>query len=265
MTPLLLEGDNLDHLRHLEQGSVTLAYFDPPFFTQRHFGAFDDRWPSLEAYLAALRLRVEAVHPLLALHGSLVVHVDPKTSHYVKVLCDEVFGREAFADEIIWRYRRWPVHGRRFQRMHDVLLRYVVNHDQCRWNQLYEPLAPSTVKTWGEGKQKAIFKDGKRSRSSTEETPSPGAPMADVWEIGIIAPVSKERNGYPTQKPVALMGRLIEALTNPGDLVLDPYMGSATLGEVALAHGRRYVGIDDSPEAHRVAGPRLNPSFKAVE
>jgi DNA modification methylase len=253
----LLEGDNLPLLGMLEPGSVTLAYLDPPFFTQRDFGAFDDRWESLDAYLAALRSRVLAVKPLLTNHGSIVVHVDPKAGHYVKVMLDGVFGRDAFIDEIIWRYRRWPVHGRRFQRMHDVLFRYALDPKACRWNQLYEPLAPSTVRAWGEGKQKAVFREGKRVRSSTAEEASPGVPMSDVWEISIIAPGAKERNGYPTQKPEALLRRLVEALTDPGDIVLDPYMGSATLGAVALAEGREYIGIDSSPEAHRIARERL--------
>jgi site-specific DNA-methyltransferase (adenine-specific) len=204
-------------------------------------------------------LRLTLVRMLLAKEGCAVVHVDPRTSHYVKVLCDEVFGEEAFASEIIWRYRRWPSKTPNFQRLHDVLLRYVRDPRVTpRFVQLFEPLAPSTRLTWGAGKQRAIVgKDGRRTRSSTTAEASPGAPLGDVWDIGIIAPMSRERTGYPTQKPEALLERLIQACTEPGDLVLDPYLGSATTLAVAARLGRTAVGIDESKVAIKVAASRL--------
>ena len=276
----LIQGDNLMTLVALLpdlRGRATLAYLDPPFFTGRvhdqvtrqrdrtgkilrdRSPAFDDRWSDLSAYLTSLRDRLAVVRDLLASHGSVVVHVDPRTSHYVKVLCDELFGAAAFASEIVWRYRRWPSKTPNFQRVHDVLLRYVKDPAQKpRFVQLFEPLAPSTQSTWGSGRQRAIVGlDGRRERSSTTSVPSPGAPLGDVWEIGIIAPVSKERTGYPTQKPEALLERVIQACTVPGDLVVDPYAGSATTLVVAARLGRRVVGIDESPVAIRVAQARL--------
>jgi site-specific DNA-methyltransferase (adenine-specific) len=185
--------------------------------------------------------------------------VDPKTSHYVKVLCDELFGDGAFASEIVWRYRRWPSKTSNFQRVHDVLLRYVKDPSaRPRFVQLFEPLAATTLATWGKGKQRAVIADdGRRARSMATEECSPGAPLGDVWEIGIIAPVSHERTGYPTQKPEALLERLIASCTRPGDLVLDPYAGSATTLVVAARLGRRAIGIDDSPVAIEVGHERL--------
>jgi site-specific DNA-methyltransferase (adenine-specific) len=184
------------------------------------------------------------VREMLAPHGSAIVHVDPRTSHYVKVLGDEVFGANAFASEIVWRYRRWPSKTPNFQRVHDVLLRFVRDPShKPRFVQLFEPLAASTQSTWGSGKQRAVVGAGGR--------------LGDVWEIGIIAPVSKERTGYPTQKPEALLERILRACTLPGDLVLDPYAGSATTLAVAARLGRRAVGIDESPVAIRVARERL--------
>ena len=276
----LIQGDNLMTLLALLpdlRGRATLAYLDPPFFTGRvhdqvtrqrdrtgkilrdRSPAFDDRWADLSAYLTSLRDRLAVVRDLLASHGSVVVHVDPRTSHYVKVLCDELFGAAAFASEIVWRYRRWPSKTPNFQRVHDVLLRYVKDPAQKpRFVQLFEPLAPSTQSTWGSGRQRAIVGlDGRRERSSTTSVPSPGAPLGDVWEIGIIAPVSKERTGYPTQKPEALLERVIQACTVAGDLVVDPYAGSATTLVVAARLGRRVVGIDESPVAIRVGQARL--------
>jgi site-specific DNA-methyltransferase (adenine-specific) len=287
-----IAGDNLEVLQQLGsqlRGQVTFIYLDPPFLTNKvhtrvrrtrtgeggvhrsQVTAFDDRWPSLPDYLAALGERLVRLRDLLADHGSLVVHVDPKTSHYVKVLCDEVFGLNSFASEIIWRYRRWPAKTQNFQRVHDVLLRYVKNPAVSpRFNQLYEPLAPSTVATWGTGKQQAVVgKNGRRVRSSTIEAPSPGVPHGDVWDIKIVAPVATERTGYPTQKPEALLERLIEALSCPGDLVLDPYCGSGTSLSVAHRLRRKAVGIDCGIEAREVTLARLvrqggNPTVRRL-
>lgn len=270
-------GDNLQVLESLRgrfDEAFTLAYLDPPFLTnrvhelkvrardgapERREAAFDDRWPDRASYLEALGRRIEAVRPLLAPEGSVIVHVDPKTSHYVKVLCDEIFGDEAFTSEIIWRYRRWPSKTQNFQNVHDVLLRYRKDPKVApRWNPLYEPLAPSTVATWGTKKQRAVVDaGGKRLRSSNEEVESKGVPLGDVWDIGVVAPIAKERTGYPTQKPEALLERLIRSLTAPGDWVLDPYAGSGTTLAVAKREGRWFLGIDASQVALETASQRL--------
>lgn len=276
----LISGDNLLALSALREEipeQVTLAYLDPPFLTGReHFRvergraksgaiareerrAFDDRWDSLGDYLNALGARIRILRDLLAPHGSIVIHVDPKTSHYLKVICDEIFGIDSFASEVIWRYRRWPAKTQNFQRVHDVMLRYVKDPTRPqRFNQLYEPLAQSTQKTWGDRKQRAITDEGgRRLRSSKTEEKSQGTPLGDVWEIGIVAPVAKERTGYPTQKPEALLQRWIDSCTNEGDLVLDPYMGSGTTLSVATKCGRRAIGIDMGIESHAVTRARL--------
>lgn len=278
----LLRGDNLSGLALLERDrreTVTLAYLDPPYMTERAHEAivrtdapksgplkarpkkhaFDDRWASRGEYLEVLGQRLVLIRELLAPHGSVVVHVDPKTSHYVKVLGDEIFGDDAFASEIVWRYRRWPSKTPNFQRVHDVLLRWRKDPKvKPRFNTPYEPLAPSTLATWGTNKQRAVFEDdGRRARSSTTEEPTKGVPMGDVWEIGVIAPVSRERTGYPTQKPEALLERLVAALSNEGDVVLDPYMGSGTTPAVAARLGRVFVGLDQSDVAFGIAKARL--------
>ncbi|MFO0673074.1 MAG: site-specific DNA-methyltransferase [Polyangiaceae bacterium] len=276
---VVLKGDNaalLGDLRATMRESVTLAYMDPPFLTGRVHKAvkrarseggierelsvaFDDRWEDRAAYLESLGTRLVHIRDLLAPHGSVVVHVDPKTSHYVKVLCDEIFGDECFASEIVWRYRRWPSKTPNFQRVHDVLLRYRKDPDVTpRWTPLYEPLAPSTLATWGTKKQRAVVGDkGRRLRSSTTEEASQGVPMGDVWDIGVIAPVARERTGYPSQKPEALLERLVSALSAPGDVVLDPYAGSGTTLAVASRLGRRYVGLDASDVAIATTTGRL--------
>jgi site-specific DNA-methyltransferase (adenine-specific) len=237
--PVLLHGDNLLHLRELVRTGV-----------------------DLRSYVDALMARLELVYTLLAPHGSMVVHLDPRTVHYVKVACDERFGRDRFAGEIIWRYRRWPTPSRNLQSMHDVLLRYVRDPTALpRFHQAYEPLAASTKKTWGDNRQLALFREGdgarRRTRSSTTEERSPGAPLSDVWDVGIIAPVSKERTSFPTQKPLALLRRLVEIFSDEGDLVLDPYCGSGTTLDASRQLGRRSIGIDRSDLAIRISSVRL--------
>lgn len=262
------EGDSipvmLDLLRARER--FTLIYLDPPFFTGRDHSttdtgehAFSDKWGSLEEYVGDLRGRCALARELLESHGSIVVHVDPKISHYVKVALDEVFGRECFASEIVWRYRRWPCRSRNFQRVHDVLLRYVRDaRVPPRWNQLYEALSPSTLAVWGGNrKQKAKVEGTRRKRSVLTDEPSLGALMGDVWDLSILAPIAKERTGYPTQKPEKLLERLILALTDEGDSVLDPTCGSGTILAVCSRLGRRSVGIDSSPLAVRISRERL--------
>jgi site-specific DNA-methyltransferase (adenine-specific) len=275
----LVSGDNLRALRALaaRPQRFALAYLDPPFLTGREHAevgrrrnaqgeivrtltpAFDDRWDSLEAYLSALADRLVAARELLREDGCLVLHVDPKTSHYAKVLCDEIFGPRAFASEIVWRYRRWPAKTKNFQRVHDVLLRYLKNPEvQPRFRQLYEPLAASTLATWGDKKQRAVVDNsGRRRCSSSTPEKTAGAPLGDVWEISIVAPVAKERTGYPTQKPEALLQRLIEACSEPGDAILDPYLGSGTTLSVAARLGRVGTGIDANPRALHIARQRL--------
>jgi site-specific DNA-methyltransferase (adenine-specific) len=275
----LVNGDNLDALTLLMpelEGRVTLAYLDPPFLTGRAHArvhrsreagtgkllrsetqAFDDRWSGLPEYLEALQQRLQLIYRTLSPDGCLVIHVDPKTSHYIKVMCDGLFGSEAFASEIIWRYRRWPAKTPNFQRVHDVLLRYT-RSARPRFNQLYEPLAPSTQQTWGTGKQRAVVGDaGRRVRSSTLTEASPGAPMGDVWDISIVAPVARERTGYPTQKPEALLERLVQGLTDPGDLVLDAYAGSGTSLGVAARLNRQSIGFDIGADSLEICRARL--------
>lgn len=198
------------------------------------------------AYLAMMAPRLLELRRVLKATGSIYLHCDPGSSHYLKLLMDGVFGTKCFRNEIIWRYRRWPARTKRFQRMHDVLLYYTKGAgDGHTFNQLYDALAESTVRTWGTKKQAALFDDqGNRLRSSTTEAESEGAKMCDVWDIKILAPVSKERTGFPTQKPQALLERIIAASSNEGDVVLDPFCGCGTAVAAAEHMKRRWIGID---------------------
>lgn len=198
------------------------------------------------AYLCMMAPRLLELRRVLKTTGSLYLHCDPTASHYLKVLLDAVFGDGCFRNEVIWRYRRWPTKSKQFQKMHDVLLYYSKASDGSHYFEPlfgYESLAESTVRTYGTKKQKADFSSGHRKPSTIDEE-SQGPTLSDVWEIGVIAPVSKERLRYPTQKPEALLERVIRASSREGDVVLDPFCGCGTAVAVAEKLRRQWVGID---------------------
>jgi site-specific DNA-methyltransferase (adenine-specific) len=216
----------------------------------------------LLAYLAMMAPRLRELHRVLRSEGTLYLHCDPRASHYLKVLLDACFGGESFRNEIVWRYRRMPSISRDFQRVHDVLLRYTKDRSgEATFNQLYDGLAESTLKTWGTKKQNAVFRDGHRTKSSLLEEESPGVPMGDVWDISIIAPSSKERLGYPTQKPEALLERVLLSSSSPGHVVLDPFCGCGTAVAVAEKLGRKWVGIDITHLAIGLIKYRMEMAF----
>ena len=203
------------------------------------------RWAgSMRAYLAFMAPRLAEIWRLLKPTATVYLHCDPHASHYLKGLMDVIFGSENFRNEIIWSYRRWPAKCNDFQRMHDVILRYSKTSN-ITWNQLYEPLAESTLKSDGGKKIKNVFnEDGKRIRGLKSGEDSPGAPMRDVWNISIIAPTAKERLGYPTQKPLKLLERIITASSDLGEIVFDPFCGCGTTLDAAHGLRRHWVGID---------------------
>lgn len=217
----------------------------------------------LLAYLAMMAPRLRELRRVLKPTGSLYLHCDPRASHYLKVLLDATFGPACFRNELVWRYRRWPSVSRQFQKMHDVLLFYsATDKAEHTFHTLYgyESLAESTIKTYGTRKQKADFSSGHRKPSTLDEE-SLGPPLSDVWDISIIAPVAKERLGYPTQKPEALLERVIKASTNPGDVVLDPFCGCGTAVAVAERLNRQWIGIDITHLAIGLIRHRMDAAF----
>ena len=213
---------------------------------------------AMKAYLTFMAQRIIEMHRVLKDSGSLYLHCDPTASHYLKLILDYVFGKNNFRNEIVWNYRRWPAKQQNFQRMHDVIFRYSVD-EQVTWNQLYEPLAETTLKADGGKKILNVFdEEGVRKRGTKTGEESPGAPMRDVWDIGILSPTAKERTGYPTQKPLALLDRIIRASSNAGDMVMDPFCGCATTCVAAQNLGRNWIGIDVSEVAVNLVTDRLS-------
>ena len=263
----IIESDNLSALRALDTKSVQLVYTDPPFNTgnvrtyrrlrttsdpegdRTGFGGRTYRSEKMsshaytdafESYLEFLAPRLSEIWRVLQNDGTLYLHLDAREVHYVKVLLDDVFGRDCFLNEIIWAYdfggrptRRWPA-------KHDNILVYVKNRDQYVFNRedidRIPYLAPGLV-----GPEKA-----ERGKLPT-----------DVWWHTIVGTNAKERTGYPTQKPLALAERIVRASSDRGALVMDPFAGSGTLGEAASRLERRYLLIDNNPDAIDVMHHRL--------
>lgn len=260
-------GDNLSVLRSMPDESVDLIYIDPPFNTGKvqarkrlktvrdengdrvGFGensyrtevlseqAYRDSFNDYEAFLLP---RMLEAYRLLKPNGSLYFHIDYREAHYCKIMLDRIFGRENFLNEIIWAYDfggrakdRWPA-------KHDNIFFYVKDAENYVFNREAidrEPyMAPGLV-----GKEKA----------------EKGKLPTDTWWHTIVGTNSRERTGYPTQKPVAILERILRASSDPGDLVLDFFAGSGTTGQACLNLGRRFILIDNNPQAYRVMQARF--------
>ncbi|MFH1863839.1 MAG: site-specific DNA-methyltransferase [bacterium] len=253
-TNKLIFGDNLQVMKNLlddpeVKGRVKLIYIDPPFATKQEFRGSQDQKAYQDKIAGArfiefLRKRLIFLRELLADDGSIYVHLDWKKIHYVKTIMDETFRENNFLNEVVWYYRRWNIATTLFARNHDTLLYYAKTSGKHIFNNLY---IPKSSKSSGSGKawQSVIGEDGIR-RSVLLDKQSKGVPMPDMWEISMINPVGLERTlvDYPTQKPEELLGRILSASTNPGDLVLDAFAGSGTTCAVAEKLGRRWIGID---------------------
>ncbi len=258
---MIVQGDNLQFLKtcYMNQdplikdkvkGKVKLVYIDPPFATKGDFkspegaDSYSDRIDRAE-FIEATRERLIYIREILSEDGGLFIHLDEKMSHYMKVVIDEIFGKENFVNEIIWRYRRWPSKSRCFQKMHDVIFWYAKNINSSRtWSQLFEELSPSSIKQW-KGKKRTDVKSEMGTRhSEIGQEISLGAPMSDVWEISQITAPFNEYTRYPTQKPELLIERFINATTEKDDLVVDFFGGSGTTAAVAEKLGRRWITCD---------------------
>ena len=252
----VLHGDCLDVLPDLPPGCADLLYCDPPFYSGRDYGSFSDLWPSLENYLAWMRPRLELLPPVLSPTGSLYLHCDPTASHYLKVMLDDIMGRSQFRNEIVWAYSGGGPATRSYPAKHDTLLFYTrpgntFNPERIPYSEAHQRM----FRHWDEhGRYRWIATpEGRRVKSYMRPG---GAAINSVWTDIDIAPPA-ERTGYPTQKPLALLERIISASSNPGDLILDPMCGSGTTLVAARRLRRDYLGIDRNPDAVATAERRL--------
>lgn len=256
---VLANGDNLPFMKYLlEQkdmsGKINLIYIDPPFFSKANYGselklhsdkinkipvikqkAYHDVWEDgMEEYLRMLTVRLLLMKELLAEDGSLWVHLDWHSVHYVKILLDEIFGEKNFINEVIWNYKSGGVSKNYFARKHDTLLFY----------------AKSSKYYFKAQQEKSYNRDFKpyRFKGVSEYRDELGwytmVNMKDVWQINMVGRTSAERTGYATQKPEQLIERILESCTREGDLCADFFGGSGTLAAAADRMGRKWISCD---------------------
>jgi site-specific DNA-methyltransferase (adenine-specific) len=272
---LIVAGESLELLGSLPAGCAGLVYADPPFNTgsrrdgfrlrtvrddaasRRGFGGatyrsdrrevagFDDKFGD---YVGWLRPRLQETRRILAGHGTVYLHVDPRESHYCKVLLDEVFGRDCFLNEVIWAYDYGARSTTRWPAKHDVILVYA----RTAGSHHFDLAEVDRIPYMAPGLQTA-------DRAARGKSPT------DVWWHTIVATNSRERTGYPTQKPVGVLRRIVAASSRPDDLVVDWCAGSGTTGEAARELGRRFLLGDSSADAVSVMRRRLGPVVPVVE
>lgn len=265
------QDDCLSFLRRMAAGSISLIYLDPPFYTKRVHTlhtrdrttaySFDDVWETPEEYASFLYKRLEESRRVLAENGSIFFHCDRNAGHVARGLLDRVFGSSNFRSEIIWHYRRWSSGSTSLLPAHQTIY-YYTKSDSLVFNPIWREYSPATnvdqllQRRERDAFQKSVYKrdgEGKPIPSGNK----PGVPLSDVWDIPYLNPKARERTGYPTQKPLVLLERIIELTTNPGDIVLDPFCGSGTTLVAALLLGRGAIGVDRSPEAVELTRKRL--------
>lgn len=273
----LIQGDNLQAMKSLladdaVRGRIALIYIDPPFFSAAdyeavlkttgdhlHHKAYGDSWEDgLSSYLKMLGTRLYLMHELLAPDGLIYVHLDWHASAYVRIFLDEIFGRNRFVNEIVWVYKSGGSSKRRFARKHDTILVYA--------KSAHYRFYPQKEKSYNRKLKPYHFKGVEEFRDEIGWYTLVN--RKDVWEIDMVGRTSGERTGYATQKPEALMRRIIASCTKEGDLVADFFCGSGSCGAAAAKMGRRFLLVDSSPLAVAIAGERLireNISFSVLD
>jgi len=276
MTPTIHHGDSLDVLRTLPDAQADLVYLDPPFFTQREHClktrdrtkefSFDDTWNSIREYAAFLEIRLQELRRVLKNSGSIFFHCDKTASHIARLLLDDVFGSTHFRAEIIWHYKRWSNSARGLLPAHQTLLFYSKTEDY-KFHTLRTDYSPTTnvdqilQKRCRDQANKSVYARDEKGEVLCSGAKK-GVPLSDVWSIPFLNPKAKERTGYPTQKPILLLEKIIQLVTDPGDFVLDPFCGSGTSLVAAMLLGRKALGIDISKEACTLAQSRLETPIK---
>lgn len=267
-------GDCLDVLLEMQLESVDLIYVDPPFFTQKVHDlvtrdgstsfSFRDIWESDSAYADFIYQRIVRARDVLKSSGSLFFHCDQSASHIVRLMLDSIFSPDHFQSEIIWHYKRWSNAKKGLLPAHQTIFFYSKT-DTFKFNSFYQEYSPSTnvdqimQKRVRDARNKSVY-----ARTGCGNVIGNGAkkgvPLSDVWEIPFLNPKAKERVGYPTQKPVLLLNKIIELVTDEGDVVLDPFCGSGTTLLAAQLLNRKSIGIDISEKAILLTKSRLeNP------
>ncbi len=277
MITQLYQGDCLEVIRNIQSDSIHLVYLDPPFFTQKTHRmttrdrtsefSFDDVWSSHFEYAEFLYERLSEIKRVMHSSAAIFFHCDRNASHIVRLLLDEQFGPENFRSEIIWHFRRWSSVQKKLLPAHQTIFFYTKS-DTYKFNTVYEDYSSATNvdQILQRRKRDAYGKTVYDRDESGDFIPSgtkKGVPLSDVWQIPYLNPKARERVGYPTQKPVRLLERIIHIASNENDFVLDPFCGSGTALVAATLANRHSIGIDISRDAIEIARRRLAKPIKS--
>ncbi len=269
-------GDCLENLKKMKSNSIDMIYLDPPFFTQRTQKGimkntekaleFGDSWKSINEYLDYIKVRLIEMKRVLKNTGSIFLHCDKIASHYLRVLLDEVFGFTNFQSEIIWSYKRWSNSKKGLLNSHQNIYFYSKSKN-FKFNTIYTDYSATTnidqilQQRKRDENGKCIYKRNEEGKIVLDNEKK-GVPLSDVWEIPFLNPKAKERVGYPTQKPILLLERIIEISTDEDDIVLDPFCGSGTTLVASKLLNRKFIGIDMSKDAIEITNSRLKNPIK---
>jgi DNA modification methylase len=237
--------DWLEGAASLTPASIDLFYADPPFNTGEtqvdRAGRYEDSWPATAAYIRWLRERLIITAPALKPSACVLLHVDFRVCHHVRLLLDDLLGADRFVNHLVWSYGLGGSSPRRFARKHDDILFYCIDPDRYYFEP---PMVPAT--------------SARMAGQLKKSTDVLCVPAVDVLDVPTINNMAKERTGYPTQKPLALLELLVKACCPPGGTVLDPCCGSGTTLVAAWMNGRKAIGFDINPDAVAITRGRLD-------
>lgn len=273
----VLLGDCLELLKKFEDNSIDLIYLDPPFFTNtiqklktrdgnKEF-SYKDIWKSNDEYAEFLYYRLLELKRVLKNTGSIFVHCDRNSTHIIKILLDDIFGVKQFQSEIIWYYKRWSNSKKGLLSSHQTIYFYSKTQD-FKFKTIYNDYSETTnidqilQKRVKDNNGKTIYARDENGNTIHSDIKK-GVPLNDVWEIPYLNPKANERVGYPTQKPILLLERIIEIASEESDIILDPFCGSGTTLVAGKLNNRKVIGMDISQDAVNLTNSRLQNPIKS--
>lgn len=272
----IINDDCKNVLKYLKKESVDLIYLDPPFYTQKiqklktkdnsKEYSFNDVWESRSHYINYIKERLMILEKVMKNSASIFLHCDNTASHLLRLAMEEVFGVKNFQSEIIWTYKRWSNSKKGLLEAHQNIL-FFSKSSEFKFNSIYQEYSPSTnIDQIVQRREKNEF--GKTIYSKRDNgdidiiEDKKGVPLNDVWDIPYLNPKAKERVGFPTQKPITLLERIINLTTKENDVVLDPFCGSGSFLVAAKISNRKYIGFDINKEAIELTKDRLVKPIK---
>jgi len=266
-------SDSLTFLaENVEEDCAQAVYLDPPFFSGKVHSqynknedkniSFRDKWNNREEYLTFIKKILFLCKEKMKKTALIFLHCDTYANHHLRLLLDEVFGEDMFINEIIWAYKRWSNSSNKLLDSHQTIWVYSKTKNY-KFKRIFSGYSPTTnidqilQKRERNKKGVVVYKRDANGKVISVEKKE-GVPLRDVWEIPYLNPKAKERVGYPTQKPIELLKRIVNVSCDENDLILDPFCGSGSLGIASYLNNCKYIGIDINPDAIKICKERIN-------